>query len=285
MEYWLSIVPLIGVSLILALSCYLVLLSGELSFGQQAFFGIGAYVAAMLTTMAGVDLFSASLIGAAIAGMVAWLIGHAALRSSGFQFTIFTLVFGEFAREAVARFSWKIERGGRTVGPDGVLGFSGIDYFYERAIGTAAQAVLVAIAAALCFVAVWALTASRFGERVEAVAADEVLAAASGIDAGRVKLQVFALAGFVAGIGGALFAHVATSLDPANLSLMFGVHAVAYTLIGGMGSVFGPLIGTVADVLFLEWLRVFGGYRMVLFGTLIVAMMILRPQGLLRGRR
>lgn len=284
METWLSMIPVLSLSLTLAMSCYVLIRSGEMSFGQQAFFGIGAYVAAICTAVLETGILFALLCGTAVATLVALVAGLAALRASGFQFTIFTLVFGEFMRELLAKFRWQIERDGRLVGPDGALGFSGIDYFHESRSGPEEQALLLGFSAAACAVCVWALFRSRLGQAIDAVATDSVLAASVGINPRRVRLYAFCIAGLLAGIGGGLFAHYTTYIDPNNFSLMLGVHAVAYTLIGGIGSVLGPIVGTVVDVVFLEWLRAFGAYRMVAFGVLIVAMMIWRPQGLLGAR-
>lgn len=281
MDYWLAVVAVFSVSLILALSCYVVILCGELSFGQQAFFGVGAYAAAVCTAILGTTLATAILAAVVAAAATAWLVGWAALRAHGFQFTIFTVIFAELVRESFEKVSWQVIRNGRAVGPDGPLGFSGIDYFYEHAIGPAAQAVLLGSAAVVCVAAVGALRASRLGQAIEAAASDATLAAASGLDPQAVKRKAFVLAGALAGMGGGLFAHYVTYVDADNFSLMLGIHAVAYTLIGGMGSVAGPVLGTALDIVALEWLRLFGGYRMVVFGSVLVLMMIVRPQGLI----
>ena len=135
-----------------------------------------------------------------------------------------------------------------------------------------------------CLVAVWIYGWTGPGRRLAAVAGDATLAASVAIDPVRTRLQAFAMAGAVAGLGGGLFAHQATYIEASNFSLMVGVHAVAYTLLGGLASVLGPVAGTAFDVVFLEGLRVVGAYRMVAFGSLIVVMLILRPGGLIGTR-
>jgi len=127
----------------------------------------------------------------------------------------------------------------------------------------------------------WIYGRTAPGRRLVAVANDPVLAASVAIDPATTRLQAFAIAGAVAGLGGGLFAHQATYIEASNFSLMVGVHAVAYTLLGGLASVLGPVAGTAFDIVFLEGLRVVGSYRMVAFGSLIVVMLILRPGGLL----
>jgi branched-chain amino acid transport system permease protein len=281
MEYWLSVGSVFSIMVILAMSCYVVILCGEISFGQHAFFGIGAYIAATFTAFGGTDLVTALVVGATIAAMIAFLAGLPILRAHGFQFTIYTLVFAEFVRQAMLKVEWRIVRDGREIGPQGMLGFSGIDYFFERGIDVGGQAALCIGVAAAVVALVGALRRSHFGQLLDVVAVDPGLAAASGVDPRRVRLLAFTLAGGLAGLGGGLFAHYVTYINPENFGLMFGVHAVAYTLLGGIGSVLGPVLGSALDIVLLEQLRVFGGYRMIVFGSVLVGVIILRPRGLI----
>lgn len=280
MEYGLSIVTVFSIMVVLAMSCYVVILTGEISFGQHAFFGIGAYVAAICTVFFGSNLAMALVAGAAGAAMMAYMAGLPILRAHGFQFTIYTLVFAEFARQAMLKVEWRIVREGREIGPQGMLGFSGIDYFSENSISVIGQSIICGMVALMAVIAVGSLRRSHFGRMIEAVAADPQLAAAVGIDPKETRLIAFAFSGGLAGLGGGLFVHYATYINPENFSLMFGVHAVAYTLLGGIGSVLGPVLGAALDIVLLEQLRVFGGYRMIVFGALIVFILILRPSGL-----
>lgn len=284
-DYFLAMAPLYAVSLLLSASCFLVLRCGELSFGQQAYFGCGAYTCGILTAMFDWTLVPALATSAAIGGVVAGLSGLAALRMSGFQFSLFTLVFGEFVREALARLQWRQAAASGEAGPEGPLGFSGIEHFRDHQYSVADQALLTLGIALAVMLAIHALDRSRWGRIVDAVAADRVMAESVGVPAARVRLATFVAAGGIAALGGALFALTATYIDAANFGLMMGVHALAYTLLGGLASVAGPVIGTAVDILLLEGLRIFGSYRMVAFGTLIVLALILRPQGLLGGRR
>lgn len=279
-----AITPLFSISLILALSCYIVLKSGEISFGQQAFFGAGAYAGGILTAMFGWSLVPALAISAATGAAVAAAIGVSLCRVSGFRFTLMTLVLGEFAKEVFVKIEWQRVTDGRGAGPEGPLGFPGIEYYYVNGIQHEMQALIAACVASLCLAAVWLYGRTDPGRRLIAVAGDPTLAASLAINPVKTRLQAFAIAGAIAGLGGGLFAHQATYIEASNFSLMVGVHAVAYTLLGGLASVLGPVAGTTLDIVFLEGLRVVGAYRMVAFGCLIVLMLILRPRGLLGTR-
>jgi branched-chain amino acid transport system permease protein len=276
-----AIIPMFSISLVLALSCYLVLKSGEISFGQQAFFGVGAYSGGILTAMFDWPLVAALAVSATAAAVVAGAIGFSLCRTSGFRFTLMTLVLGEFAKEVFVKIEWRRVANGQAAGPEGPLGFSGIEYYYTHGFQQPTQSLIAASVAAGCLLVVWIYGRASPGRRLVAVASDATLAASIAIDPVMTRLQAFAMAGAVAGLGGGLFAHQATYVEAANFSLMVGVHAVAYTLLGGLANVLGPVAGTAFDVVFLEGLRVVGSYRMVAFGSLIVVMLILRPGGLL----
>ena len=279
-----AIAPFFCISLILALSCFIVLKAGEISFGQQAFFGTGAYSGAVLTAMFDWPLVPALAVSAAAGAALAGFAGLSLCRVSGFRFTLMTLVLGEFAREIFVKIEWRRTLDGRTTGPEGPLGFSGIEYYYANQIQPVAQALISTGVAVLCLAVIWLYWRGGPGRRLDAVAGDSGLAASLAIDPVRTRLQAFGLAGAMAGLGGGLFAHHAAYIEASNFSLMMGVHAVAYTLMGGLANVLGPVLGTAVDIVFLEGLRVVGAYRMVAFGSLIVVLLIVRPQGLLGTR-
>jgi len=97
----------------------------------------------------------------------------------------------------------------------------------------------------------------------------------------RWKVGAAAAAGGIAGLGGGLYAHLTTYIEPAQFSVMIGVHAVAYGLIGGLGTALGPLLGVIIDIGLLESLRALSAYRMIVFGGLVALILILRPRGIL----
>jgi branched-chain amino acid transport system permease protein len=270
---------LVSIYALLALSFMLLLRVGEVSFGQQAFFGVGAYTSAIATTMFTFDLIPAVALGAIVGACLAWFVGFVALRLNGFGFSLFMLVFAECVREGFTQLTWQVQISGKLVGPEGAMGFTSIDYFARVNINPLWQAVIVCSTAMVLLLIAQRCLAGAWGRQIAAVNGDRELAEARGINSVAVRHNVFTAAGCIASAGGALFAHYVTFIDPMNFGLMVGVHALAYTLIGGIGHVAGALAGTVFDVVMLEWIRFAGPYRMVAFGALIVVALIVLPRG------
>ena len=126
-----------------------------------------------------------------------------------------------------------------------------------------------------------ALERSRLGAIFRMIGEDPMLTEMQGLDTVAFKLLAAAMAGVIAGIGGGLYAHLTTYVEPKIFNVMLGVHSLAYGLIGGLGTAFGPLIGVAIDIGFLESIRIISGYRMIVFGGLVAVLLIFRPRGLI----
>ena len=283
-EYTIGVLTNIGLVSFIAISAYLVLLAGELSFGQQAFFGVGAYAAGIATAMLGWPLPVAILIAMLLGAAAAALVGLPALRLRGLYFAMASLAAAEMLRILFEFFHWQVEVGGEPVGPDGTQGFRGIRWVFERGVEPAEFLALVWGTLAVVLAAIHLVERSKLGATVRAVGEDSGLARSVGIDVERVKLGVVGAAGALAALGGALFAHHNTYIEPRNFDIMLGVHSLAYGLIGGLGTVLGPVLGATLDIGVLEASRAFAGYRMILFGGLVAILLVFRPRGLLDER-
>ena len=283
-DYTLGVLTNIGLFSFLALSAYLLLVAGEMSFGQQAFFGIGAYAGGMLTALYGWPLPLAALAAMALGGLAQLLLGLPTLRLRGLTFAMATLAAAEMFRILFELFHWRVERDGELAGPDGTQGFRGIRWIFEHGIEPADYLLLVyALLVVILTLLLW-VERSRLGAALRGVGLDPELAASLGIDVRRLKLGVAAAAGALAALGGVLFAHHNTYIEPRNFDIMLGVHSLAYALIGGLGTAFGPLLGVLLDIGVLESTRFFHGYRMIVFGGLVAVLLVFRPRGLLDER-
>jgi branched-chain amino acid transport system permease protein len=249
--------------------------TGYASFGQVAFFGIGAYVTAVLMNNYHVSFWLA--MPAAIVGGVlfAVLIGVPLLRLRGHYFAIATLGFAEGAREVTYNLT-PVTGGGLgitipTFGDQAPTPYFGKPGFYIAFL------VLAAVSVALSAV----LARSRFGYAMVAVHEDEAAAAAVGINTTSVKVVAFGVSAAIVACAGAFYAFQQIEFYPENVfDSSFTVLMVIMVVIGGSGSIIGPLVGAVGLELLSQYLRIYADrYNQLIFGAIIVAVVVFFPQG------
>ena len=284
-DYLVTVLSNIGMISFIALSCYLLFLIGEISFGQQAFFAISAYTSGMATAMWGWPLWMGLLWGGGIAAIAAALLGVITLRLHSMYFSIATLAFAEMIRLWLVIITYQIEIEGEMVGPDGAEGFRDIRWVFENDVTPLQYMGIIwgILIAVLIFFLL--LERSRLGSIFRMLGEDGLLTEMQGLNVVRYRILASTLAGFVAGLGGGLYAHFATYVEPQIFNIMLGVHGLAYGLIGGLGTALGPLIGVALDIGFLESVRAIQGYRMIVFGGLVAILIIFMPRGILDEER
>ena len=282
MDFYIGLMQVIGVHTLLGLSAWCVLHTGQVSLAQGGFFAIGAYGAGMLTAMAGWPLGGALAAAALLSGLVAVAVGFPALRVKGLMLVVATTAFAEIVRLVFFNLKWQVQTPQGPVGPDGGLGFGGIRYFPAHAwSGLEVLALIWALVAAVMF-ALWWLDRSRVGTLWRAVGEDEVAAQSAGISLTAAKVSAFGIGGVVAGLAGGLFSHNTTHIEHGNFTILLATFAIAYPILGGLKSLAGTLVAVVFIQGFLiEGLRFLGDWRSLLFGALILAVMLVRPGGVL----
>jgi branched-chain amino acid transport system permease protein len=280
-DYYVAIASIIGIHALLGLSVYLVAISGQMSFGQQGFFAIGAYLAGMGTALWGFPLLPSLLMGALLAGVMGFLVGFPALRVRGFYLAIATYGFGEIVRLVFLNIRYTRDIGGRVVGPNGAEGFRHVRYVFDHGLTGLQYLGIVAAALAVVSALFYWLDRSKLGARLRAVEEDEVAAAMVGIDVTRVKVLAFSAAGAVAGLSGGLFIHYSSYIDHEMVALPLAIASVTYPILGGLGSFAGPILGAALLVTLTESLRVLHELRLFVYGALIIVTMIFRPRGLI----
>lgn len=285
MDFLIGLLQIIGVHTILGLSAYVILQTGQVTMAQAGFFAVGAYVAGMLTVLGEWHIVPAMLCGGVLAGALACVVGFPALRVKGLMFTVATLAFGEFIRLFWFNFDYQVSRGGFQIGPLGGEGFRQIRFFPENGWTTLDVAVFVWIVVAAVMAALWWMDRSRVGAVLRAVGEDELAAQSVGINLTAVKVSAFTIGGFIAGLGGAIYAHYTTHIEHLNFSVVLATFAIAYPILGGLNSVFGTLIAVLfIQGVLVEGLRFLGDWRNLLFGALIVVAMNFRPSGFIDAR-
>ncbi len=286
MDFYYGLAQIVGVHTLLGLSAYIVLLTGQVSLAQAAFFGVGAYTAGMLTVLAGWQIVPALGAGALVGSVTACAVGFPALRVKGLMLVVATLAFGEGVRLFFFNFDYQVAKGGIKVGPLGGEGFRQIRYFPEHG-WTTGEVMLFIWAFVLAAMAVlWWFDRSRYGAVLRAVGEDELAAQSVGVNLTAVKVSAMTIGGAIAGLGGGIYAHYTTHIEHGNFNVLVATFALAYPIVGGLSNVFGTLAAVIfVQVLLIEGLRDLGDWRNLLFGALIILAMNLRPQGFLGRRR
>jgi len=282
--YWMHLMILSMMWAALATTWNLLLgYAGIFSMGQQAFFGLGAYVSALLAMKAGVSPWLGLWVGGAAAAAISLIIVAPTLRLRAAPYVaIATLAFAEVCR-IVAQNLVNLTRG--ELGLNGIPGMPAIELggltinFDSRSHSYYLMLIL--------FIAIMLMTyklvRSPFGMALKSIRESPDAAQALGVDIPRAKILVFAISAAMAAVVGAFYAHYIQVLIPSSvLGLPLMVEIIVITLIGGRGTIIGPVIGAFALTIGLEYLRFLGDYRMLLYGLLLVSLIILVPEGLVK---
>jgi branched-chain amino acid transport system permease protein len=286
MDFYFGLAQIIGVHTLLGLSAYIVLLTGQVTLAQAAFYAIGAYVAGMLTVLGGWHLVPALGVSALAGAVAACAVGFPALRVKGLMLVIATLAFGEGVRIFFFNFDYQIARGELKVGPLGGEGFRQIRFFPENGWTTSDVMLFVWVFVALALALLWWFDRSRYGAVLRAVGEDELAAQSVGINLTAVKVSAMTVGGAIAGVAGGLYAHYTTHIEHSSFNVLVATFAIAYPIVGGLRNVWGTVLAVIfVQGILIEGLRDLGDWRNLLFGALIVVAMNLRPQGFLGGTR
>jgi branched-chain amino acid transport system ATP-binding protein len=248
-------------------------LTGQISFGHVGFYAIGAYTVGILTTAARMPFWLALPLAALLSGLVGALLAIPALRVRGPYLAMITIAFG-FIVENIA-----VEWRGVTGGQNGIMGIPSPSAFGasfgERGVALAAIAVV-----ALLLYAFWRLSASAWGQAMRAVKDSELAAESIGLNPVVVKSVAFALSALCAGIAGALFAPLSGFVTPSTFTFPQSLLFVLVVMIGGAGTVTGPLVGAAVVVLLPELLSGLAEYRLLFFGALLLLVLWIAPEGI-----
>ena len=281
-NYWLRIYGMTGLWIMLALGLNVVAgFAGLLDMAYVAFFGIGAYVFALLSsTQFNVHLpFLLTLPLSALATMaVGFALGATSMRLKGDYLAIVTLAFAQIFRLLLLNLDRPINITG---GVNGIYNLDPIRLFGFTIVSPVAYSYLIWIAAILVVVGCSRLKTSRYGRGWEAIREDELAAEAMGVNTTWMKLKAFAVGALIAGWTGAIFASFQDSVFPNNFDFPQLVIVYCMVILGGLGNVPGVILGAVFLSILPEFLREYGAYRMMTYGLILIVLMALRPQGIM----
>ncbi|MBN9062060.1 MAG: hypothetical protein BGP06_14100 [Rhizobiales bacterium 65-9] len=258
--------------------------TGVKSFGHQAFYAVGAYASALLCMHWGLSPWLGLLAGGAVAALTGVALGAPTLRlKSTAHVAIATLAFAEIIRIVISN-AVPLTRG--VLGLSGVpplpsLTIPGVGSLNFQQLDNTGYLVASAVLFLLVFCAAAIVVRGPAGLALQAVRDGEAAAESLGIDLAKVKISVFVGTAFATGVCGAFYAHYIGVLTPDAVGAPDVMVAImAITLVGGMGTLVGPVIGAFALVGLGEALRAFGNYQLLVYGGLIVATTLLAPGGL-----
>jgi branched-chain amino acid transport system permease protein len=309
-DYYLQVLMLAGINIIVTIGLNLINgFTGQFSIGQAGFMAIGAYLTAMLAKLVipletlplayQLSAFLALLlIAGSAAGAVGYLIGLPSLRLKGDYLAIVTLAFGEVVRSVIRSSdetaatlrSWGLSGlAGPIEGIGGPRGFGGFPKFDSLAVGGWTIPILftlVFVLTAVTVVVARNIVYSSYGRACLSVRGNEIAAEVVGVDSTRVKVLAFALSGFLAGVGGGLFAFVIRFLHPDNFSFLKSIDYLIFLYAGGIASLSGSIISAGSLTVLPEFLRVVGfeQWRLVVYPLLLIGLMLWWPSGLMGNR-
>lgn len=249
-------------------------LGRHLSLAHGAIFGLGAYTSALLIMKRDWSYLPAAAAAVVLTAVLALLIGWPSLRTHGLAFSITTLAFGAIVVEFLQN------QKDLTEGPTGLVGvpFVEINGFVVRE--PQHQAVLAVSVLLIIMLVTRNLRGSGSGMALRAAGADEQLARVLGIRTSRVQLLTFVASGGLAGLAGTVYAHTRLFVEPSDFGFVNSFEAVVYVIVGGAGSLFGPVLGAVTLVFAPEYLGITGAGRNLLYGIFLLAITLLARGGI-----
>lgn len=271
--YFTTIGTIVCIYIILSLSLNLISgYAGRASLGHAAFFGIGAYTSALLTLRLGISFWAALPLAMVAAGMVGALVGVISLRIQG-DFLAVTTIGINFVIVTVFEYSDFF---------GGAYGIMGIQY--PMLFGLKVKKVYYLLMSmgfvTLCGLFNLLVSKSWLGLALETIREDEDAAEASGINCAKFKIIAFTLGCAWAGLAGVIYAHFMRFITPNDFTFPISITIVAMMVVGGIGTIRGPILGALLMASLPELLRPLADYRLLFYGGLIVLMTRFQPQGL-----
>jgi branched-chain amino acid transport system permease protein len=243
--------------------------TGYVSIAQGGFMGIGAYACALLSVKLGLSVWLTLPLAPIITGCFAVLVGYPSLRLRGHYFAIVTLAFNMVIY--IVLFNFKSLTGGEAGVTDIPRpGHNSLPGYYYLVLASAITAI------AFC----WLLIHSRVGRNLIAIRQNEALADSIGIVTWRYKLFAFVASASLAGFGGGLYAHFMRFINPDTFTVAQSLNAILAVILGGSGTLTGPVIGSFVVVFLPEYLRIADFFRLIIYGFILVLATIFMPQGI-----
>ena len=261
---------------------------GRINIGQGAYALMGGYVSAVLVTAYGVSFWLTLPLAGVFCAAASILIGLPILRLRGVYFAMVTLVLTEVVR--LLALALPITNGAKGIvsipQPGGIslFGITLLPDFATLANPRLAFYIVSVLLMALCFGGLYRLKKSRIGQLCQSLQQNEELASSIGVNITYLQVLAYAISSFLGGVGGAMFAAISQSIYPSSFTVADSVNFMLNCFLGGLSYVFGPILGTF--VLYFGWDVLFqtGEFQLLIFSSILIALMLLLPNGLLSLR-
>ena len=276
-KHYVDIMVFVGIFSLVNIGLSLVMgYAGQVSLGQAAFFGLGAYISGILTGKFGWSPWAALPLGMVLTGAVAFIIGVPSLRLKGHYLAMATLGFGVIM---FVVFNEEIELTG---GPSGFADIPGIAIGPWQIDTSLRYYYFVWFVVIVVLLFSLNIIHSRVGRALRSIHGSELAANAMGVPISSYKTRVFVLSAVYASIGGSLYTHYMTFLSPSSFDLFWSIKFLMMVVLGGMSTIWGALLGTcVLTYLSNEWLHMFHDFDVLIYGLILLLIIMLLPKGLI----
>jgi branched-chain amino acid transport system permease protein len=247
--------------------------AGQISLGHAAFYGIGAYSSAILTTAYGVNPWIAIVIAAFITGIIAYLIGKPSLKLKGHYLVMATLGFNIII--TILLIQWEEFTGG----PSGIPGIPYLEIGKFSFDSDQKVFFLIWFVAIISLILAYNLVNSRVGRALRAIHGSEVAASSLGVNISSYKVKVFVLSAVFASIAGSLYSHYVTFISPKTFDIMFSIKLIIMSIFGGISTIWGALIGSATLTVLGEVLTYVKDYSAIALGLILVLTLMFFPEG------
>jgi branched-chain amino acid transport system permease protein len=273
--YFLNLFITVGIWTTSVWGVRLIMSTGQLTLGHAAYMAVGAYASTLLTMKAGLSFWLAFPLAGMISSLIALLIGYPILRIKGVYFSIITFAFAEIIRLIIVH--WP-----------GVLGgYGGIPnipppqpIFSIRFTSRVPFYYLILAISLATYLFMVRIEKSRLGRIFSSIHESDTLAESIGINVMKYKMIAFCLGCFFAGLSGSFYAHYFNFTSPEFFTIWQSIYCLIFVIVGGVGSVFGPFLGSLFMTLVPEFLRVAKEYEPVVYAIILILIMFLLPGGL-----
>jgi len=273
--YFLNLFITVGIWTTSVWGVRLIMSTGQLTLGHAAYMAVGAYASTLLTMKAGLSFWLAFPLAGMISSLIALLIGYPILRIKGVYFSIITFAFAEIIRLIIVH--W----------PDVLGGYGGIPnipppqpIFSIRFTSRVPFYYLILAISLATYLFMVRIEKSRLGRIFSSIHESDTLAESIGINIMKYKMIAFCLGCFFAGLSGSFYAHYFNFTSPEFFTIWQSIYCLIFVIVGGVGSVLGPFLGSLFMTLVPEFLRVAKEYEPVVYAIILILIMFLLPGGL-----